>query len=55
LRLRLADGTRINPGTIMPPYHRVDGLNRVGREWAGRPVLTAQEVEDIVAFLATLK
>ena len=41
--------------TIMPPYHRIDGLNRVGREWAGKPVLSAQEVEDIVAFLATLR
>ncbi len=55
LRLRLVDGTRINPATIMPPYHRVDGLHRVGREWAGKPVLDAQQVEDIVAFLATLK
>lgn len=55
LRLRLVDGTRINPDTIMPPYHRVEGLVRVGREWNGKPVLTAQEIEDIVAFLATLR
>ena len=55
IRLRLVDGTRINPDTIMPPYHRVEGLNRVGREWTGKPVLSAQEVEDIVAFLATLR
>lgn len=55
MRLRLVDGTRINPDTIMPPYHRIDGLNRVGREWAGKPVLSAQDVEDIVAFLETLK
>lgn len=55
IRLRVVDGTRINPETIMPPYHRVSGLNRVGARWAGRPVLSAQEVEDIVAFLMTLK
>jgi sulfur-oxidizing protein SoxX len=55
IRLRLVDGTRINPETVMPPYHRVHGLNRVGAEWAGKPVLSAQEVEDFVAFLATLR
>ena len=55
LRLRVVDGTRINPATIMPPYHRVDGLNRVGTAWRGKPVLAAQEVEDVVMFLATLK
>lgn len=55
LRLRLVDGTRINPETIMPPYHRVEGLNRVGREFAGRPILNAREIEDLVAFLVTLK
>lgn len=55
LRLRIVDGTRINSETIMPPYHRVEGLNRVGREWTGKPVLSAREVEDLVAFLATLK
>jgi L-cysteine S-thiosulfotransferase len=55
LRLRVVDGTQINPATIMPPYHRVDGLNKVGAQWRGKPVLAAQEVEDIVAFLSTLK
>ena len=55
LRLRVVDGTRINPDTIMPPYHRVEGLNRVGPRWQGKPVLSAQEVEDIVAFLGTLR
>jgi sulfur-oxidizing protein SoxX len=54
LRLRLVDGTRINPYTIMPPYHRIAGLERVGREWIGKPVLNAQQIEDLVAFLATL-
>ena len=55
LRLRLVDGTRINPDTVMPAYHRVEGLHRVGAAWRGKPVLGAQDIEDIVAFLATLK
>jgi sulfur-oxidizing protein SoxX len=55
LRLRLVDGRRLNPDTIMPSYYRLDGLARVGPAWRGRPVLTAEEVEDVVAFLATLR
>jgi len=54
LRLRLVDATRLNPETIMPPYYRVDQLTRVGAAWRGKPILTAQEIEDVVAFLATL-
>lgn len=55
LRLRLVDGRRLNPDTIMPSYYRVDGLARVGPAWRGKPVLTAEEIEDVVAFLATLR
>jgi sulfur-oxidizing protein SoxX len=55
LRLRLVDATRLNPSTIMPPYYRVDGLVRVGSAWAGRPMLTAEQIEDVVAFLSTLR
>ncbi|MEZ5909864.1 MAG: sulfur oxidation c-type cytochrome SoxX [Hyphomicrobiaceae bacterium] len=55
LRLRLVDGARINPQTIMPSYHRVTGLARVAAAYRGRPVLTAQEIEDAVAYLATLR
>src|SRR4051794_32381660 len=55
LRLRLVDGSQLNPDTIMPSYYRIDGLTRVGRLWAGKPVLTAEQIEDVVAFLATLK
>jgi sulfur-oxidizing protein SoxX len=41
--------------TVMPAFYRVDGLNRVRSEFLGKPILTAQQVEDVVAFLATLK
>jgi len=55
LRLRIVDSTRINANSIMPPYHRVEGLNAVAREFRGQPVFTAQQVEDVVAFLETLR
>ncbi|WP_375161906.1 sulfur oxidation c-type cytochrome SoxX [Bradyrhizobium sp. RDT46] len=55
LRLRLVDASRFNAQTIMPSYYRTDGLVRVGRNFVGRPILSASEIEDIVAFLATLR
>jgi sulfur-oxidizing protein SoxX len=55
LRLRMVDATRLNAATIMPPFYRIDGLNRVSRNLRGKPILTAQEIEDVVAFLMTLK
>lgn len=55
LRLRMVDATRLNEDTIMPSFYRIDGLNRVATNLRGKPILTAQEVEDVVAFLATLK
>ena len=55
LRLRIVDSMRLNPQTIMPPYYRVDGLNRVAAAWRDKPVLTAQQVEDTVAYLLTLR
>ncbi len=41
--------------TVMPAFYRIDGLNRVRPEFVGKPILTARQVEDVVAFLATLK
>ena len=55
LRLRVIDQRRLNPAAIMPPYYRVEGLRDVDPTYRGRPVLDAQQVEDVVAFLATLK
>lgn len=55
LRLRLVNASRLNPATIMPSYYRVEGLDRVGPAWRGKPILTAEQIEDIVAYLATLR
>ena len=55
LRLRLVDASRLNPTTIMPSYYRVEGLVRVGQSWRDRPILSAEQIEDIVAYLATLR
>lgn len=55
LRLRVVDPTRINPNTSMPGYYRIDGLNAVASEYRGKPILTAQQIEDVVAYLATLR
>ena len=54
LRLKIVDSRRLNPATIMPPYYTMDGLVRVGRNWQDKPVLSAEQVEDVVAFLTTL-
>ena len=55
LRLRLVDASSLNPATIMPSYYRIDGLVRVGPAWRGKPILSADQIEDIVAFLVTLR
>ena len=55
LRLRIVDPARINPATIMPAYHQIEGLTRVAPAYRGKPILTAEQIEDVVAFLTTLK
>jgi L-cysteine S-thiosulfotransferase len=55
LRLRIVDAGKLNPQTIMPPFYRTDHLTRVPEAFRGKPVLTAVEVEDVVAYLMTLK
>ncbi|HLX17239.1 MAG TPA: sulfur oxidation c-type cytochrome SoxX [Bradyrhizobium sp.] len=55
LRLRLVNASQLNPATIMPSYYRVEGLDRVGAAWRGKPILNAEQTEDIVAYLATLR
>lgn len=55
LRLRLVDSRRVNPDTIMPSYYRTEGLERVAPAFRGKPLLSAEQIEDVVAYLGTLK
>lgn len=54
LRERIADMRRFNPATVMPPFRSTDGLRDVAPVWAGRPALTEQQLDDLVAYLGTL-
>lgn len=54
IRLRIVDYQRVVDGALMPSYHRTDGFHQVGEPYKGKPVLTAQQVEDLVAYLVTL-
>ena len=55
IRLRIVDPGRVNPASIMPAYFRTDGLTRVAPAYRGKTILTAEQIEDIVAYLVTLK
>ena len=55
MRLRIVDPTRLNPQVAMPAYLRTHGLDAVAQQYRGIPVLTAQQVEDVIAYLTTLR
>ncbi len=55
LRLRVVDPKVINPDTMMPAFYRADGYHRVAKKFQGKTILSAQEVEDLLAYLMTLK
>ena len=55
LRSRLTDSTSANADSIMPAYGRTDGLTQVGQPWRGKPILSAQQIEDVVAYLVSLR
>ena len=55
LRLRIVDSLRLNPETVMPSYYRLEGLTQVAETWRGKTILTAQQVEDTIAYLMTLR
>jgi len=55
LRARLVDPSQSNPNTIMPAYFKIEHLQRVAPQFAGKTVLTGQEIEDVLAYLLTIK
>jgi sulfur-oxidizing protein SoxX len=55
LRLRVVNPKVINPDTMMPAFYRTEGLIQVKKDFVGKPILTAQQVEDVLAYLETLK
>jgi L-cysteine S-thiosulfotransferase len=55
LRLRMVNSRAINPETIMPGYYQTENRSRVGPAWQGRTILNAQQIEDVVAYLMTLR
>ncbi len=55
LRFRLVDASRVNAETVMPAYFRTEGLTRVAPQFQGKTLLSPQEIEDVVAYLSTLK
>lgn len=55
LRLRVVNSRLINPASVMPAYYRTEGLRRMTASARDKPILDAQQIEDLVAWLATLK
>ncbi len=55
LRARIVDARRLDPAGLMPALHSTEGRRRVGNTWQNQPILDAQQVEDVVIFLKTLK
>jgi sulfur-oxidizing protein SoxX len=55
IRERVVDPSKVNPDTIMPAYYRTDGLTRVAPAFKGKTIFTAEQIDDVVAYLLTLK
>jgi L-cysteine S-thiosulfotransferase len=55
IRARIVDPSRANPDTIMPAYYRKDGLTRVAASFQGKTILGAEQIDDVVAYLVTLR
>lgn len=55
LRLQLVNAKITNDSTLMPSFYRTHGFNAVLKKFAGKSILEAQDVEDILAYLQTLQ
>ena len=55
IRMRVVNPKRTNPATIMPSFYKVDGLANVRKGFEGKPMLSGEEIEDLVAYLSSLK
>ncbi|NIO38863.1 MAG: sulfur oxidation c-type cytochrome SoxX [Burkholderiales bacterium] len=55
MRLRVVDPKVVNEDTIMPAFYRTEGFERVLKDFEGKSILSAQEVEDVLAYLQTMK
>ena len=55
IRARIVDPSRANPDTIMPAYFRTEGLVRVAPSFRGKTILSAEQIDDVVAYLVTLR
>jgi sulfur-oxidizing protein SoxX len=54
LRLRLVDAQAVTPDTMMPSFYKT-GQHDVAKKFVGKTILSAQEVEDVIAYLMTIK
>ena len=55
LRLRLVNPYALNPDSVMPAFYKVVGLKRVDKKYREKSILSAQQIEDVISWLATLK
>lgn len=54
LRMQVVNSKVTNPDTMMPSFYRTVGYNRPGKKFVGKTIISAQDVEDVVAYLLTL-
>jgi sulfur-oxidizing protein SoxX len=55
IRARVVDPSKANAETIMPAYYKAEGLTRVAPQFQGKTILSAEQIDDVVAYLVTLK
>ena len=55
LRGIVVNAKKMFDGTIMPAFYRDAGFNRTLKKFDGKAILSAQEIEDLLAYISTLK